>query len=117
MATNQEAKDIVRDEIEQQLAQTPFTCSSLSRLSGGTANFVYRGKPASGDPSSLIIKHTKNYLSSNASFQLDATRCVSLFLSNCGNLIHDLIEQTALRRGHSRGSSWSWSVQRGGYYC
>ncbi|CEJ62153.1 hypothetical protein PMG11_10661 [Penicillium brasilianum] len=68
-------QDEVRKEVEQQLAQTSFRCSSLSQLSGGTANFVYRGIPLSGDPESIIIKHTKNYLSSNASFKLDAERC------------------------------------------
>jgi hypothetical protein len=71
-------QDEVRDEVEQQLAHTSFKCSSLSRLSGGTANFVYRGTPLCGDPESIIIKHTKNYLSSNANFKLDAERCVSV---------------------------------------
>lgn len=71
-------QDEVRKEVEQQLAQTSFRCSSLSQLSGGTANFVYRGIPLSRNPESIIIKHTKNYLSSNASFKLDAERCVSV---------------------------------------
>ncbi|KAF3395741.1 hypothetical protein F1880_007292 [Penicillium rolfsii] len=68
-------QDQVRDEVEQQLAQSSFPCSSLDRLSGGTANFVFRGTPLNGDPESIIIKHTKNYLASNASFKLDAERC------------------------------------------
>lgn len=70
-----EEKDEVRDQIAQQLSQTPFACSSLTRLSGGTANFVYRGTPSS--PDSIIIKHTKDYVASNQSFKLDAKRCVS----------------------------------------
>lgn len=78
MAENSIERDEVRDEVEQQLAQASFGCSSLSRLSGGTANFVYRGTPLSGSPKSIIIKHTKDYLSSNASFKLDAERCVSV---------------------------------------
>jgi hypothetical protein len=78
MAGDSFEQDQVRDEVEQQLAQTSFQCSSLSRLSGGTANFVYRGTPLNGNPESIIIKHTKNYLSSNASFKLDAERCVSV---------------------------------------
>lgn len=77
MPANQEEKDPIREVVEKQLASTPFVCSSLSRLSGGTANFVYRGTPTSGNPESIIIKHTENYLSSNSSFQLDAARCVS----------------------------------------
>jgi hypothetical protein len=78
MAADSLERDQVRDEVEQQLVQTSFQCSSLNRLSGGTANYVYRGTPLNGNPESIIIKHTKNYLSSNASFKLDAERCVSV---------------------------------------
>ncbi|KAJ5149831.1 hypothetical protein N7448_001409 [Penicillium atrosanguineum] len=70
---NTEDKDEIRDQITQQLSQTPFACSSLTRLSGGTANFVYRGTPSS--PDSIIIKHTKDYVASNQDFKLDAKRC------------------------------------------
>ncbi|KAJ5663563.1 hypothetical protein N7507_004294 [Penicillium longicatenatum] len=73
MANNEE-QDEVRDEIAQELSQTSFACSSLTRLSGGTANFVYRGTPASS-PDSIIIKHTKSYVASNLSFKLDPKRC------------------------------------------
>lgn len=72
---NIENKDEIRDQIAQQLSQTRFACSSLTRLSGGTANFVYRGTPAT--PDSIIIKHTKDYVASNQDFKLDAKRCVS----------------------------------------
>jgi hypothetical protein len=72
-----EEKDEIRDAIVQQLSQTPFACSSLTRLSGGTANFVYRGTPST--PDSIIIKHTKDYVASNQDFKLDAKRCVSLY--------------------------------------
>ncbi|KAJ5986641.1 hypothetical protein N7451_011006 [Penicillium sp. IBT 35674x] len=72
--TENNEKDEVRDQIAQELSQTPFACSSLTRLSGGTANFVYRGTPAS-TPDSIIIKHTKSYVASNLSFKLDPKRC------------------------------------------
>lgn len=78
MSATKEGNDPIREVVEKQLASTPFVCSSLSRLSGGTANFVYRGTPTTGNPESIIIKHTENYLSSNSSFQLDAARCVCL---------------------------------------
>ncbi|KAJ5666059.1 uncharacterized protein N7477_008507 [Penicillium maclennaniae] len=71
--TDIENKDEIRDQIAQQLSQTPFACSSLTRLSGGTANFVYRGTPSARD--SIVIKHTKNYVASNQDFKLDAKRC------------------------------------------
>ncbi|KAJ5325274.1 hypothetical protein MYU51_020841 [Penicillium brevicompactum] len=66
--------DEVHDEIKEELSQTEFACPSLSRLSGGTANFVYRGKLASTGES-IVIKHAKDYLASNKSFNLDITRC------------------------------------------
>lgn len=78
--------DEIREEIFQELLQTQFACSSLVRLSGGTANFVYRGQLASTNDS-IIIKHTKDYLASNASFKLHITRCVSAIPRNttdCG---------------------------------
>ncbi|KAJ5752205.1 hypothetical protein N7520_009122 [Penicillium odoratum] len=69
-----EEKDDVRDQIAKELSQTPFACPSLTRLSGGTANFVYRGTPASS-PDSIIIKHTKDHVASNPNFKLDTKRC------------------------------------------
>lgn len=79
--TNIDENDEVRDSIAQQLLQTPFACSSLTRLSGGTANFVYRGTLSSTTPDCIIIKHSKDYLPSNPNFKLDPTRCVSLYSS------------------------------------
>jgi hypothetical protein len=93
---NKEEKDEVRDEIAQELSQTSFACSSLTRLSGGTANFVYRGTPASS-PDSIIIKHTKSYVASNLSFKLDPKRCVSFcFLLPTGTTKSVLIAKLAL---------------------
>lgn len=83
MAGNKDT-DEIRDQIAQELSQTPFACSSLTRLSGGTANFVYRGTPASS-PDSIIIKHTKGYVASNLSFKLDPKRCVSFPSIQWGN--------------------------------
>ena len=77
-------KDETRDEIAQHLSPTPFACSSLTRLSGGTANFVYRGVLASTGQS-IIIKHTKDHSASNPDFKIDVTRCVSF------NPLNDLL--------------------------
>ncbi|KAJ5782225.1 hypothetical protein N7457_003999, partial [Penicillium paradoxum] len=70
---NMEQTDEIQDQISQELLHTPFACSSISALSGGTANFVYRGI-LSSTASSIIIKHTKDYLASNPNFKLAATR-------------------------------------------
>ncbi|KAJ5960800.1 uncharacterized protein N7479_007950 [Penicillium vulpinum] len=74
MAANTNEQDPTRDEIAQQLASTPFACSSFTRLSGGTANFVYRGT-LSSTGQSIIIKHTKDHSASNPDFKIDVARC------------------------------------------
>ncbi|KAJ5385633.1 hypothetical protein N7517_003544 [Penicillium concentricum] len=71
---NTNERDQTREKIAQQLSPTPFACSSLTRLSGGTANFVYRGMLASTGQS-IIIKHTKDHSASNPDFKIDITRC------------------------------------------
>lgn len=78
MVADNPEKDDIRDQIARQLSQTSFNCSSLVRLSGGTANFVYRGTPFSSLADSIIIKHGEDYLASNPAFKLDTERCVSL---------------------------------------
>ncbi|BDD64082.1 hypothetical protein MAP00_008928 [Monascus purpureus] len=75
MVADNPEKDDIRDLIAQQLSQTSFNCSSLVRLSGGTANFVYRGTPSSSPADSIIIKHGEDYLASNPAFKLDTERC------------------------------------------
>ncbi|RDW70749.1 phosphotransferase family protein [Aspergillus mulundensis] len=76
----------VQEAVAADLSSSPFACSSLTRLSGGTANFVYRGilsQPLADGISTVIIKHAEDYLASNAEFRLSAKRC--------------LLEESALR--------------------
>ncbi|OQD81660.1 hypothetical protein PENANT_c026G06102 [Penicillium antarcticum] len=82
MATEQE----IRDQITQQLSQTPFACTSLTRLSGGTANFVYRGTVSPTE--SIIIKHTRDHLASNPDFKIVVDRCY--FEEAILQALHDL---------------------------
>lgn len=71
-------------QILDELAHTPYACSTLTRLSGGTANFLYRGillKPLEGDADTkaaqtVIIKRSTNYSAVNRNFPLDVTRCI-----------------------------------------
>ncbi|KAL5360180.1 phosphotransferase enzyme family protein [Aspergillus floccosus] len=63
------------------LTGTPYACSSLHQLSGGTANFVYRGilsKPLPDGTTTVVIKHTEDFVASNRAFKIPADRCVSL---------------------------------------
>ncbi|KAL4793204.1 kinase-like domain-containing protein [Aspergillus venezuelensis] len=69
----------IQSSIEKDLANTPYACSKLTRLSGGTANFVYRGllsTPLPDGTSTVIIKHAEEYLASDEGFKLSAERCL-----------------------------------------
>lgn len=77
--------DSITTQVLQELAETPYACSELVRVSGGTGNFVYRGIPVARDNSSsasqsIIIKHSKDYVPGNKDFGLDASRCVKTSL-------------------------------------
>lgn len=79
-----------------QLASTDYACSSITRLNGGTANFVYRGvlsnpegfignntssreeeTDTTDEKKNVIIKHTKDFVALSRDFKLDVQRCVS----------------------------------------
>ncbi|KAG9245680.1 kinase-like domain-containing protein [Calycina marina] len=60
------------------LESTPYACSALDLLSGGVANYVFRGKlrvPFEG-VETVVVKHTPGYVASSPGFKLTATRCV-----------------------------------------
>lgn len=77
----QETADEICKKVQQNLKDSPYACSSLVALSGGTANFVYRGTlvtPLADGSKTVVIKHTEPYIASNFDFKLTTTRCVSL---------------------------------------
>jgi hypothetical protein len=85
----------IESSVIAQLASTEYACSSITRLNGGTANFVYRGQPNKNnhDDSSgvIIIKHTQDFVALNRSFNLDAERCVScLLVSVRGSSLYEI---------------------------
>lgn len=57
-----------------------YACQTLEKLSGGSANFVYRGSLIQELPDgskTVIIKHSAPYMATNPSFQLTVDRAVS----------------------------------------
>ncbi|PWY78442.1 phosphotransferase enzyme family protein [Aspergillus sclerotioniger CBS 115572] len=65
--------------IFKDLSETPYACSSLTPLSGGTANFVYRAllsHPLPDGTTSVIVKHSEAFVASNREFKLPAERCL-----------------------------------------
>nr|QCL09110.1 DmxR19 [Cryptosporiopsis sp. 8999] len=91
MALQQAEKNQFGTQIAQELSETLYACSSLTLLSGGTANFLFRGvlaQPLQDGTKTIIIKHSKEFVSANRHFQLDVSRCVGnlfLFSSMCFN--------------------------------
>ncbi|KAB5570430.1 kinase-like domain-containing protein [Coniochaeta sp. 2T2.1] len=82
LSTAEEAA--LSSELLWQLSQTPYACPSLTQLSGGSANFVYRGilpHPLASTigqqdvEKTVIVKHSTGFLSINRDFALDVTRC------------------------------------------
>ncbi|KAM0523079.1 hypothetical protein ACHAPE_001571 [Trichoderma viride] len=81
--SEEEGKTFVQ-QILKELAHTAYACSNLTKLSGGTANFLYRGtllKPLDGDADTkaaqtVVVKHSTSYVAVNRNFPLDVTRCL-----------------------------------------
>ena len=70
----------ILNRVDESLKGGPYECIPLEKLSGGTANFVYRGilkTPLKDGTKSVVIKHTEEYVASNKNFKLTSTRCVS----------------------------------------
>ena len=74
------SSDEISVKVQQSLRDTPYACVSLVKLSGGTANFVYRGileTPLQDGTGTVVIKHTEGYVASNPAFKITSTRSVS----------------------------------------
>jgi hypothetical protein len=79
MAIQPAEKERFGIQIMQDLSKTPYACSSLAILSGGTANFLFRGsliQPLHNGAKTIIVKHSKEYVSANRDFPLDISRCI-----------------------------------------
>jgi hypothetical protein len=84
MAPLTEAEEkVLAQHLLGQLSQTPYACAAVIKLSGGTANFVYRGnliQPLRKDTdlaatNTVVIKHSTGFTAINREFTLDITRC------------------------------------------
>lgn len=74
--------------IKQSLEGGPYECTTLEKLTGGTANFVYRGaltKPLDDGSKTVVVKHTESYVASHPNFKLASNRCVSLWMRDSFN--------------------------------
>jgi hypothetical protein len=77
------SEDPIATKVREDLKGGPYACTSLVRLSGGSANFTYRGIltcPLPDQTSTIIIKHAEPYIAINSSWKLDVIRSVLLAL-------------------------------------
>ncbi|KAJ2906760.1 uncharacterized protein MKZ38_010751 [Zalerion maritima] len=61
-----------------ELSNTPYACSELTVLSGGTANFLYKGtltKPLPDGTTHVVVKHAEDFVKNNPAFSLSTDRC------------------------------------------
>ncbi|QKX62341.1 uncharacterized protein TRUGW13939_09500 [Talaromyces rugulosus] len=79
MAFQQEEKDQLAAQLVQELSHTPYACLSLTQLSGGTANFIFRGilaHPLPDGTQTVVVKHSKEFVAANRNFSLEVSRCL-----------------------------------------
>lgn len=70
---------LITANIKEELNGTPYACDLIQSLTGGTANFIYRGqlsKPLEDGTREVVIKHGEGFIASLPSFQLTTSRCV-----------------------------------------
>lgn len=81
-------EELIVQTLLRELLQTRYACSNLTKLNGGTANFLYRGKllqpldsqdaAADSATDTVIVKHSEGFSPGNKEFLLDITRCVMI---------------------------------------
>jgi hypothetical protein len=79
MALTQKEMENLQLEVLHQLSQTRYACHSMEIVSGGTTNFLFRSylvQPSSDGQSTVIVKHSKPFVSGNRDFGLDISRSV-----------------------------------------
>lgn len=69
------------EEILRALSSTSYACSSLQPLTGGLANFLFRGdlaEPLADGTSQVAVKHGESHVALRPDIDLPTARCVCL---------------------------------------
>ncbi|KAG5973581.1 hypothetical protein E4U55_000394 [Claviceps digitariae] len=69
---------VIEAAVRQHLAGTQYAVLSLTPLSGGTANFLYRAElqnPLAGGVAEVLVKHGEEYVAQHPSVALTKIRC------------------------------------------
>jgi hypothetical protein len=100
-------------QVAASLQGGPYAPASLEKLSGGTANFVYRvllSKALEDGTKTVVVKHTEGFVALNPTFKLPENRCVrpKLHLGRLRPFFqYSLI---VISRNSSRASFLPWAV-------
>lgn len=73
-------QDYMTKQTLDSLQDSDYACKTLEKLSGGYANFVYRGvliNSLKDGCKTIIIKHGEAYAAFHKAFELSIDRCVS----------------------------------------
>lgn len=73
------AADEISYRVASELGPTRFACTSLAPLSGGTANFIFRGKlqkPLDDGTAEIVVKHGEGFVAQSPALKLSTSRCV-----------------------------------------
>lgn len=114
---NQAEKDGIAANILRELSTTPYSCSSLTQLTSGTTNFVFRGiltrtislqndakqgidSPING---TVIVKHSAAFAALNKDLAIDVSRCVIIYSDN--NFHERRVKQIYYANEHKRRPS------------
>ncbi|ROW12266.1 hypothetical protein VMCG_00388 [Cytospora schulzeri] len=68
----------IASRITQELASTKFACSTLVPLSGGTANFIFKGilvNPFENGTVDVVMKHGEGFVAQHPVLKLSTLRC------------------------------------------
>ncbi|KAH6624462.1 kinase-like domain-containing protein [Chaetomium sp. MPI-SDFR-AT-0129] len=66
------------EQVLDELSTTEYACSSLKTLSGGSANFIYKGtliKPLSDGTKEIAVKHGEEFIASFPQYKIPLSRC------------------------------------------
>ncbi|KAL1874288.1 hypothetical protein Daus18300_003652 [Diaporthe australafricana] len=85
------AADEISNRVASELGSTRFACTSLTPLSGGTVNFIFRGKlqkPLDDGTAEIVVKHGEGCVAQSPALKLSTSRCS--LEGDCLQAVHEL---------------------------
>lgn len=93
----QPTADAFASRILTELEGTRYACSSLTPLSGGTANFIYKAElqePLEDGTAEVVVKHGDGFAAQYSALKLPTFRCVGLLHPSIRRKLDSLTRNT-----------------------